>query len=215
MEATAEKIVTLTAPDRNGTRQKLIEAGIEEINQHSVTGFSVRRVAAACGVSCATPARHFGDRYGFLSAIIDYVNGQWAVVQQAVLAEHADSLHDQIVEVSMAYIQFLVDNPHFRSILMLKDDQFDNVYHKRRGEMSSPTQNLIAAYCELMQVPAETRLRKTFIIRSLIFGSALMFDTGEIPCTEHTKQIMRQTIEQVLDEPDNPDTLQDPDAAQP
>lgn len=206
MTETVDKISMQPVSDRNGTRQKLIEAGIEEINRHSVTGFSVRRVAAACGVSCATPARHFGDRYGFLSAIIDYVNAQWAEVQKEILAEHADSLHDQIVEVSMGYIQFLVDNPHFRSILMLKDEEFDNVYHKRRGEMSSPTQDLISAYCESLQIPEETRLRKVLIIRSLIFGSALMFDTGEIPRTEHTMQIMHQTIEQVLDQPDPEDT---------
>ena len=189
--------------DRNGTRLKLIQAGIEEINRHSVTGFSVRRVAAACGVSCATPARHFGDRYGFLSAIIDYVNGQWAEVQRRLLDENAGSMQDQIVAVSIGYIDFLVKNPHFRSILTLKDDQFDNVYHRRRGEMSSPTQNLIDAYCKSLDVPEETRMRKVLLIRSLIFGSALIFDTGEIPYTDQTREIMRSTIEEILIQPDS------------
>ena len=55
-------------------REVLILAGIDEINAHSVTDFSIRRVAEACGVSCAAPYKHFKDKREFIASIIEYVN---------------------------------------------------------------------------------------------------------------------------------------------
>lgn len=186
---------------KNSRRMQLIEAGIEEINTHGVTGFSCRRVASACGLSCAAPAKHFGDRNGFLAAIIDYVNGLWAEEQARILEANEGSLRRQIVEESVGYVEFLGKNPHYRSILMLKDDEFDNTYHKKKGEVSSPTQKLIADYCAEVGYTDEQRIRKTYVIRSLIFGAALMFDTGEIPKTQETLEMVRQCIDREFDLP--------------
>ena len=184
---------------KNSRRQQLIEAGIAEINQYGVTGFSSRRVAASCGLSCAAPAKHFGDRNGFLAAIIDYVNSQWAAEQEKILKQYEGSTRQQIVEESVGYVEFLVEHPHYRSILMLKDDEFDNIYHKKKGELSSPTQKLIAQYCEEAGLDETQRLRKTYVIRSLIFGAALMFDTGEIEKTDQMMAIVRECIDREFD----------------
>ena len=80
-------------------RQLLIEAGIEEINRAGVTDFSVRRVAAACSVSCAAPYKHFKDKREFIAAIIEYVNDQWRCRQEEILAACTGGLREQIVEV--------------------------------------------------------------------------------------------------------------------
>ena len=115
-------------------RQLLIEAGIEEINRVGVADFSVRRVAQACGVSCAAPYKHFKDRRGYVAAIIEYVNEQWYERQEEILSACTGGLREQIVEVVVGYVRFLVEKPWFRSILMLKDEEFDNIYHKSRGQ---------------------------------------------------------------------------------
>ena len=62
---------------RRNTREELIKAGVEEINRYGVAGFSMRRIAQLCGVSCGAPYKHFGDRKEFIAAIIDDVNAQW------------------------------------------------------------------------------------------------------------------------------------------
>ena len=43
-------------------REQLITAGIEELNAHGMAGFSLRRVAAACNISCAAPYKHFKNK---------------------------------------------------------------------------------------------------------------------------------------------------------
>ena len=51
-------------------REALIIAGLKEIEIHGLTDFSLRRVAAACGVSCAAPYRHFKSKGELILAII-------------------------------------------------------------------------------------------------------------------------------------------------
>lgn len=184
---------------RQSKREALIKAGVEEINKHGITGFSIRRVAENCGVSCAAPAKHFGDRKGFIAAIIAYVNGQWHERQREIMDRYPGDLRKEIVELSVGYVQFLVEHPHFRSILMLKDDEFDNTYHKLRGELSSPTQKLVAAYCEKVQMDDVTRERKQYVIRALIFGAALMFDNGEMEYCDRTIENVRYNIDREFD----------------
>lgn len=186
---------------RQNKRLDLIKAGIDDINRYGLSGLSIRHVADSCGVSCAAPAKHFGDRNGFIAAIIEYVNAQWHARQLQIMEENPGSTRAQILGLSVGYVQFLVENPHFRSILMLKDDQFDNIYHKMRGELSSLTQKLVLQYCNEVNMPAEVRTRKLYVIRALIFGAALMFDNGEMDYNDQMLGVVRASIDREFDLP--------------
>lgn len=180
---------------RQSRREELIKAGIEELSLHGVTGFSIRHIADVCGVSCAAPAKHFGDKNGFIAAIIDDVNLQWYEEQRRILGTGEKDTRTQIVDISVGYVKFLVEHPYFRSILMLKDEKFDNLYHKMRGELSSTTQQLVQTYCEESSMDAQTRCRKLYVVRALIYGAALMFDNGEMTYTEQMIAIVRASID--------------------
>lgn len=186
---------------RRSKREELIQAGIADINRYGLSGLSIRHVADSCGVSCAAPAKHFGDRNGFIAAIIDYVNTQWHARQAQIMEANRQSTRAQLLELSVAYVQFLVENPHFRSILMLKDDVFDNTYHKKRGELSSLTQKLIGKYCQEVHMDEDTRIRKQYVIRALIFGAALMFDNGEMTYNPNMLNMVRACIDREFDLP--------------
>lgn len=188
-----------TLNKRKSKREELIQAGITEINEHGISGFSIRRIASVCGVSCAAPAKHFGDRTGFLTAIIEYVNSQWREHQLRIIEENKNNIRAQLVGLSVGYVQFLVDHPYYRSILMLKDEEFDNIYHRLNGERESITLRLILKYCSSVNMDQETKRRKLYVIRSLIFGAALMFDNGEMAYNDHTLEIVRSSIEREFD----------------
>ena len=127
-------------PKHRNTREALIQAGINEINEYGVANLSMRRIAKACGVSPGAPYKHFSDRNDFIAAIIEAVNIQWRDSQLQLLETYAGDSAKQIVEMSTGYVRFLIENPHLAAILTLKDEEFDNVYHRLRGELSSPTQ---------------------------------------------------------------------------
>ena len=180
-------------------RQLLIEAGIEEINRSGVTDFSVRRVAQACGVSCAAPYKHFKDRRDYIAAIIEYVNEQWRERQEAILMGCTGGLREQIVEVVVGYVQFLVEKPWFRSILMLKDEEFDNIYHKSRGQMSSRSQRLEAEFFAASGWDQEKMKRKLHIVRALLFGTVFMIETGELTFDDQVLETIRMTVDREFD----------------
>lgn len=180
-------------------RERLILAGIDEINANGVQNFSVRRVAAACGISCAAPYKHFKDKQNFFAAIIDYINGLWHIRQEEILATIEDNPRKQLVAISCAYIRFLSDNPYFRSVIMLKDDAFDSEYKQMRGQLSPISQDLIRRYCVSVGMPEKIARIKTFIVRSLIYGAALMFDNGELPYTEEMFAHVAEAIDREFD----------------
>lgn len=182
-------------------RQLLIEAGIEEINRVGITEFSVRRVAQACGVSCAAPYKHFKDRREFIAAIIEYVNGQWSVRQEEILSACGGDLRSQIVEVVVGYIRFLMEKPWFRSILMLKDAEFDNIYHKARGQMSSRSQRMEQEFFAQSGWDGAKIRRKLHLVRSIMFGTVFLIDTGELEFGEEVLENVRMAVEREFDLP--------------
>ena len=182
-------------------RQLLIEAGIEEINRSGVADFSVRRVAQACGVSCAAPYKHFKDRREFIAAIIEYVNEQWYERQDDILAGCTGGLREQIVEIVVGYVRFLVEKPWFRSILMLKDEEFDNLYHKTKGQMSSRSQKLEAEFFAESGWDQEKIRRKLHIVRAILFGTVFLIETGEVTFSEQVLENIRTTVDREFDLP--------------
>lgn len=186
---------TLMAERTANLRDALILAGIDEINRHGASNFSFRRVAESCHVSTAAPYRHFKDKKEFISAIVDYVNSQWFVVQDEAIGNCSDDPREQMVAVTTSYVKFLMENPHYRQILMLKNADFDNLYHRKRGEMNSRTQQIMLAIKEKYNLSDEVWHRKSLMVRSLLFGSVFMFDSGEFKYSEQSLEDIRFIVD--------------------
>ena len=180
-------------------REKLILSGIRVIEEAGVSGFSLRRTAAECGVSCAAPYRHFKDKEDLMTAIILYISDCWHEKQQAVLRDCPDDTRAKLVAVSLAYIRFLMENPHFRSIIMIKDPGMLPEQVRLKSKLSDVSIALIDRYCEEQQLSEERRRVKTFIVRSLLYGAALMFDNGEIDYNEENFSLIAAAIEREFD----------------
>lgn len=180
-------------------RSALILAGIDEINKHGASEFSVRRVASACHVSTAAPYKHFKDKKELIRAIIDYVNKQWLTEQDLVLSKCDSDPRTQLIEVSVAYLKFLMEKNYYRQILMLKNADFDNLYHPQNGESNSRTQQIMIAVKEAYGFSDEVWERKKMLVRSLLFGSVFLFTSGEFPYNEDTMQNVRYMISREFD----------------
>lgn len=175
-------------------REALILAGIREINENGIAEFSIRRVANDCHVSCAAPYRHFKDKKEFIASIIDYVNDVWAARQEMILTQCGGGIREQIIEICLGYVRFLMDNPVYRTILMLKDNEFDNLYHKKRTQFGSLAQSLEAELYMRSGMDEDTWKRKLMMVRSLIFGVVFLYDAGEFEYNETTMEYLRYTI---------------------
>lgn len=176
-------------------RDSLIMAGIHEINEYGASGFSVRRVANACGVSSAAPYKHFKDKKEFMAAIVDYVNDQWAIAQDEALSKCGDDPREQMVTAATSYLQFLMEHPFYRQILMLKNADFDNLYHRKNGEINSTTEKIMLRVKNHYGLSDDVWMRKALTVRALLFGAVFMFDSGEFRYSPTTLEYIRYVID--------------------
>jgi len=180
-------------------RDRLILAGIAEIRKSGVQNFSMRKTAEACGLSCAAPYKHFKDKQDFVLAIIRYVNKQWHATQQEVVAGLPEGdIRRLLLEICLAYIRFLVENPDFRSIIMLTEKSISAEQMREKAQLSQRAKQLIESYCRQLNAPDEVRATRVFIVRSLIYGASLMFDNGELEYSDENMEMVRRSIEQEL-----------------
>lgn len=183
-------------------RQRLILAGLDEINEFGFQNFSTRRVAKRCGVSCAAPYKHFEDTQAFIAEIFGHMNGIYDRRQQAVLEKFAQAdTRTQLIEVSMEYIRFLVENPQFRRIVMLNFQDCDEQYRVLRGQLSVKAYEVVSRYCDEVGMPPDVRRRKTFIVRAIIYSAAMFFDNGELEYNEKNLAEVRALMSREFDLP--------------
>lgn len=183
------------------TKVELILAGIQEVQLHGIQNFSVRRIAASCGVSCSAPYKHFKNKNDYILAILHYINLQWHVVEREIVKQVPDSTRERLVSISIAYIRFLQENPHYRAIIMQRDENLNPAQIREKSSLSASTYRLVRRYCREVGMPEADRLRKTFVVRSAIYGAALMMENGELECDESSYQMIRSVIEREFDLP--------------
>lgn len=177
-------------------KEKFIKAAVCELEEHGVSDFSIRRVAKRCGVSCAAPYKHFESRNDLMLEVIRYINKKWLSIWQSTVDAHkGESVRERIVAVCMAYITFLCTYPEYQTILNMNDRAFPHEMLEEKVKVSSATEMLINDYCVSVNMPEETRQRKQFVIRSILFGASIMINSGALPFNSSTMDMIRGNIE--------------------
>lgn len=180
-------------------RERLILSGIAEIEQNGLQEFSIRRVAEACGVSCAAPYKHFKNRQEFIEAIIEYVYERWGEQRERLAAEAPEDKRRQLVKISVGFARFLHENPGFRSIIMLRDSDAEGGRAPMLLRLTEGSREIVRQYCAEVGMSQEAQKRKVFVVRSLIYGAALMLDSGELPDDEAGFAMAEAMIEREFD----------------
>ncbi len=183
-------------------RERLILAALDEVEEVGFARFSLRRVASACGLSCAAPYKHFKNKKAIIEAILRHINSDWFRRQEIVLARFADrSLRVRLVELSLEFIRFMVENPQFRSILMIHDATFDSEYLDIKADLSAQSKRLVKKYCDETNMPLIEAKKKMYVVRSIIYGASLMFANCELKYCEETMKHVRAAIDREFDLP--------------
>ena len=183
-----------------GSRERLILAGIRLINRRGFGEFSLRAVAADCGLSCAAPYRHFKNKNDLVLAILSYINDAWHRVQ-SVIIESEEELRRCLIRISVAYIRFLVENPSFRAIILSAADTAGFTPEQQRviGKLSERTSLLIRTYVCESGLSEEAAFRKTSAIRALIYGYTLMFVNHELAVSDENYRMIETVVSREFD----------------
>lgn len=97
-------------------KNALIERGIELVNTEGLQSFSLRKVAATCGVSHAAPYSHFQNKDELLNAMQNHITDQFSKILESTIMAHENE-PDILKHLGKAYVVFFMDNPHYFSFL--------------------------------------------------------------------------------------------------
>ncbi len=182
-------------PANPQVREKFILAAIREISAHGISDFSMRRVAESLNVSPGAPYKHFESRSALILAVIKYMNDQWYLKQAEIAKKPHKTLSECLVEISMEYIDFLCGNPVFQTVLLTDDKLFTAEQLKEKSKISRGTQALVEEYCRSAGMNEQDRFRKTYAVRSFIYGAAFFMGSGSMPQTDDAKNVVKACIE--------------------
>ena len=150
-------------------RNLMIEKGIEFINKHGSKSLSLRKLAAACGVSHAAPYSHFASKEELLAAIEMHITGKFADVLKESVKE-AGETPEGLLRMCCAYVLFFARNPeYFRFIFIHSDITVGEGYEYEPYDFYK---GFMKKLFDNMNYPQELR-KKTFIAQwAMIHGLA-------------------------------------------
>lgn len=103
-------------------KTEMIKKGLQLLNSQGYEGFSLRKVAAVCGVSHAAPYKHFKSKEELLNAIVQEVTESFTLALEEAVHKYPDNPEDQLIELGKCYVRFMVENPDYLKFIFLSPD---------------------------------------------------------------------------------------------
>lgn len=95
-------------------RNALIREGLRIINEEGLEKLSIRKVAAACGVSHAAPKAHFQNKEALLCEIRKYVTEQFMEeLSDAIHREEKNGMDAAVISMGKQYVRFFMEHPDY------------------------------------------------------------------------------------------------------
>lgn len=176
-------------------RDRLIEVGIRELETNGVQGFSLRRVAQLCGVSCAAPYKHFKDKRALIEAIAERLNSEWFNRQEEALSQLRGDVGAQLRAICKEYLRFLCENPNFCALITLRDEASGKWHLNHLFNQSSRTKQLIVQYAAEHNMNEDDVYSSVCAIRAVLYGAAMMNQNDDMRPTDSTIEILSRMID--------------------
>ena len=183
---------------RKTIKERLILAGIDEIGNCGVANFSLRQVAVACNVSCATPYNYFKNKEVFVLEIIQYIKYQWSLLKGEINKLYNNDEKKLLIELCVFYIKFLFGNPNYRSIIMLDNIEVDDESYSDIESARNFIEIELEHYMKINNVSVRESRRKSFVIRAIVFEATLLLERGDLENTPENFDFIRYCIAKEL-----------------
>ncbi len=181
-----------------GIRERLLVAGIKELENHGFNDFSLRRVANLCNVSCAAPYKHFKNKEELLLSLMDYISSRWNILRDQVLVCYKDAEPTRrLTAVCVAYLRFLLATPSYITILTMYPYETD-LENGLRGRISEPVAKIIDEIIPNKVEFANLRAITAYSLRAYIYGTVCMIRNKEVEDIDSTIALFSTVLDRVI-----------------
>lgn len=160
-------------------KERLLVAGLREIEEHGFNDFSLRRVASSCNLSCAAPYRHFKSKEDLLIEIFKYINSRWQMLSKEINKAYSDNTGGRIIELSVAYLRFLIVTPSYLSMMFQRNQLISEKELRALQKPDDFLPELIALYGKEKKWQNEKICKALYTVKSTLYGTALIIRTCE------------------------------------
>ena len=188
-------------PDKLSSRERLIRQGILELEKTGPDGFSLRAVAAACGLSSAAPYKHFKDKDALLTAVAEAINQDWFERQREALAQRSCTSDEKLRIICREYLRFLREHPAFSAAVTRREGASGRWLLDRLFDQSLTTLAVIDEHVAAHRIPPEDAYARTFAIRTILYGAAIMAQSDSMALTDRVLQTVYGLIDNLISTP--------------
>ena len=181
-----------------GIRERLIIAGIKEIENHGLNDFSLRRVASMCEVSCAAPYRHYKNKDELVLAIISYINSRWDMMGEQIERTFEGDVARQLLELSVSLVRFLIANTNYLSIMLPIKSGMTEEQMCEREKLWSRIESVSDKYASENGLGEKKREELKFLLHTGICGTVILFEGMETHEYEEKTALMRKELERII-----------------
>lgn len=178
-------------------RERLILAGLNELEEHGIKDFSLRRVSVKAEVSCAAPYRHFKDKNELILEILNYVKEGWDLLSYQIKEAYKNNSVCLITELCASFIRFWIANGNFRSVLILAENNTNEKFNELFTEFDKSVITEIECFSLEHSLNEEPKEQLVFTILSLTYGTLSVINKKKIS-SEKSITLLKQKIGETL-----------------
>lgn len=174
----------------------LIEAGLKLLSEKGEEGFSLRKVASACGVSHAAPYKHFKDMEALLNAMQDYVSENFADALTKALELYKDD-EDKMVYFGQSYLNFFLENPHYFHFFIRQDHSEIDLSDINKKSSHKPFEIFRVAVLEEFNkhnVPESVRSKTLIRIWGIVHGVTMLSVMQNVEYDGNWSELLRELL---------------------
>ncbi len=182
-------------------KKEMIQRGIQLLNEVDYDDFSLRKIAAMCGVSHSAPYKHFKNKNELIAAIVQEVSDSFkAALEEAVLMYPVDA-ENQIIELGKCYVRFMVENPDYMRFIFVNPSQ------KRINMIHEPDyctdtylifQKSALRYLEWLKANPQDQAVDILTMWSLVHGYSMLLVNNNIDVPDNYLDIMDKMLREKL-----------------
>jgi AcrR family transcriptional regulator len=136
------------------SRRSIIQCALRELESKGLSGFSLRAVGAAAGLSAMAVYRHFENKEDLLRAVGEEA---FAAYQQRIARIPDGPIEEWIRLVGRGYVQFALDDPgHFDACFVLRT-RVERVYPQDFRAGKSPAISLLTKKIQAAQAAGQLK----------------------------------------------------------
>ena len=182
-------------------KKEMIIKGIQLLNEENYEDFSLRKIAARCGVSHSAPYKHFKNKDELILAIIQEVSDSFKKALEEAVQKYPEEAENQIIELGKCYVRFMVENPDYMRFI------FINPSHKSINLVPVPDnetnpylifQKSALGYLKWLEANPQDQEVDILTMWSLVHGYSMLLVNGNVDIPENYLEVIDKMLREKL-----------------